>query len=615
MSQRPGFPIRHCLSVAGHVGSGMESTATAPSDRWSLESWFTAFGAPDYLAFKDQLTRSLAAQSEPSAGTGAAAALAAYEELSVKMGHLSAYLGCLSADDAGNESVKADEAWLSGREADLSKIEASLRSHLAALSAAEFAALAADPALADAAYRLGRLREAGGHQMPLELEGLAADLNVDGLHAWGRLCETLTGKLSFPMTFPDGHEETVPMARRRALMASPERAVRSAAFHTGQQPWLDHVDTFAAGLNGIAGARLTLYRRRGQPGFLEAPLFDSAMGAASLDAMMEAIHTHIEIPRRALRAAARLQGTAALHFFDIEAPQIAPPGEAQISWTQACAMVDRAFTAAYPALGAYFREMLDHGWIEAQPRAGKRPGAFCTGSLLRGEERVYMSYHGTVQDVITLAHEVGHAWHARALKGARLFRSSYPMTLAETASNFGEMILLEGLLTEGAGTPGLQAWLLDQEMNRAHSYLVNIPMRFEFERSFYTERSSGEVPGSRLRALMEQAQQKCYGNTLEPGGLDPMFWASKMHFFISSVSFYNFPYVFGYLLSRALFARFQTEGAAFLPGYEAFLRLSGSADCETVARETLGADLTDPAFWASGILSLEPKLAEYEALS
>jgi oligoendopeptidase F len=113
---------------------------------------------------------------------------------------------------------------------------------------------------------------------------------------------------------------------------------------------------------------------------------------------------------------------------------------------------------------------------------------------------------------------------------------------------------------------------------------------------------------------MEQAQQKCYGNTLEPGGLDPMFWASKMHFFISGVSFYNFPYVFGYLLSRALFARFQTEGAAFLPGYEAFLRLSGSANCETVARETLGADLTDPAFWASGILSLEPKLAEYEAL-
>ncbi|MES2707105.1 MAG: M3 family metallopeptidase [Verrucomicrobiota bacterium] len=596
----------------------MESAA-APSDRWSLESWFSAFGAPDYLAFKDDLTRNLTTRSEISTDGDVTADLAAFEELSVKMAHLSAFLGCLSADDSNNEAVKADEAWLSGREADLSKIEAALRSRLAALTDAQFAALTADSspssALADAAYRLSRLREAGARQMPLELEGLAADLNVDGLHAWGRLYETLTGKLSFPMTFPDGHTETVPMSRRRALMASPERAVRSAAFHAGQQPWLDHADTFAAGLNGIAGARLSLYRRRGQPGFLEAPLFDSAMSAASLDAMMEAIHAHIEIPRRALRAAARLQGTPALHFFDLEAPQIAAPGEAHISWDQACAMVDRAFTTAYPALGAYFREMLDRRWIEAQPRAGKRPGAFCTGSPLRGEERVYMNYHGTVQDVITLAHEVGHAWHSRALLGERLFRSSYPMTLAETASNFGEMILLEGLLSEGADNPALQAWLLDQEMNRAHSYLVNIPMRFEFERSFYTERHTGEVPVSRLRTLMEQAQRKCYGDTLESDGLDPLFWCSKMHFFISSVSFYNFPYVFGYLLSRALFARFQAEGPAFLPGYEAFLRLSGSADCETTARQTLNADLTDPAFWASGILSLEPKLAEYEAIT
>lgn len=592
----------------------MESSTAAPSDRWSLTSWFTAFGAPDYQSFRLALTNDLAAQAASAADMEMAAALTEFESLSVRMSHLSAYLGCLSADDAGDEAVKADEAWLAGRYADLSKIEAGLRSRLAAMGAAEFAALGADPGLNGAVWRLARMKEAGARQMPLDLEGLAADLNVDGLHAWARLYETLTGKLSFPMTFPDGHVETVPMARRRALMASPERAIRSAAFHAGQKPWVDHADTFAAGLNAMAGARLTLYRRRGLPGFLEEPLFDSAMSAASLEAMMQAIHQHIEIPRRALRVAARLQGTAALDFYDLEAPQIDPPGESHIPWPEACAMVDRAFTAAYPALGAYFREMLEKGWIEAQPREGKRPGAFCTGSLLKGEERVYMNYHGTVQDVITLAHEVGHAWHARALKGTRLFQSSYPMTLAETASNFGEMILLEGLLTEGADTPGLTAWLLDQEMNRAHSYLINIPMRFEFERSFYAGRGAGEVPGSRLITLMEEAQRKCYGDTLSPEGMDPMFWASKMHFFISGVSFYNFPYVFGYLLSRALFARFQAEGPAFLSGYEAFLRLSGSADCETVAREALGADLTDPAFWASGILSLEPKLAAYENL-
>ena len=256
--------------------------------------------------------------------------------------------------------------------------------------------------------------------------------------------------------------------------------------------------------------------------------------------------------------------------------------------------------------------MLENRWIEAQPRAGKRPGAFCTGSQFRHEERVYMTWHGTVHDMVTLAHEAGHAWHSCVLRPARLFAANYPMTLAETASNFGEMILLDGLLSDPAMTPAMKAYLLDQEMLRAHAYLVNIPMRYEFERSFYTERATGEVPLSRIRELMSDAQRKLYGDTLLPDGTDPMFWASKMHFFITGVSFYNFPYVFGYLLSQALFARFKAEGPSFLPHYEAFLAATGSATCEVVARQTLGADLTSPEFWATALRAIVPTLEEYE---
>jgi oligoendopeptidase F len=233
---------------------------------------------------------------------------------------------------------------------------------------------------------------------------------------------------------------------------------------------------------------------------------------------------------------------------------------------------------------------------------------------LKREERIYMTYHGTVHDMVTLAHEAGHAWHSCVLRPARSLAADYPMTLAETASNFAEMILLSGLLSDPALTPAMKAYLLDQEMLRAHAYLVNIPMRFEFEQAFYTERASGEVPVSRLNELMSLAQRKLYGDTLLPDGTDPMFWASKMHFFITGVSFYNFPYVFGYLLSQALFARFEAEGAAFLPRYEAFLALTGSASCEEVARRTLDADLTDPAFWSTALRAMEPKLQAYEGL-
>lgn len=595
------------------------SLSPAP-DRWSLVSWFSGFGQPDYVEFKTALVRDVEALKARAAALGADTAamvgvIGDLEALSDRIGHLSAFLGCLSADDANDEAVKADEAWISTLEAESVKLKASLQSALAVLSDEAFAKMLAEPALKNAEHAVTRMRTEGQRQMSAEMEALAADLNVNGLHAWGRLYDTLTGKMEFTMKFPDGHTETVPMSRRRALMSEPDRKLREAAFHDGQKPWNEHSVTLAAALNGIAGTRHSLYGRRGGLHFLDSPLFDGAMSRASLDAMLEAIHTHIELPRRAIRKAAQFQKTPALHYFDLEAPQIAPPDEKELTWDEACATVDRAFSAAYPKLGAYFREMLALRWIEAQPRAGKRPGAFCTGSQLVHEERVYMTFHRTVHDMVTLAHEVGHAWHSCVLRPARSYAASYPMTLAETASNFGEMILLGGLMDDPAITPATKAYLLDQEMLRAHAYLINIPMRYEFEKAFYTERVKGEVSVSRLRELMTEAQRKMYGDTLLPDGCDPMFWASKMHFFISGISFYNFPYVFGYLLSQALFARFKAEGAAFLPRYEAFLSLTGSATCEEVVKKTLGEDLTKPEFWATALKAMEPSLKAYEALA
>ena len=598
----------------------MNASAPVTPDRWSLESWFSAFLAPDYHEFKAELIKDIdvlqrrAELPEPEPDK-LAQTVADFEAIYKRFWHVSSYLGCLSADDANNEAVKAEEAWAATVEAEITKLKTSLQGALAGLDDDAFARVHDAPSLAGIEYSVRRMREEGRRQMAQSLEALAADLNVNGLHAWGRLYDTLTGKLSFEMTFPDGHSETVPMARRRALMSEPDRRLREAAYHAGQKPWHDHEDTFAAALNGIAGARLCLYGRRGITHFLETPLFDSAMSRGSLEAMLAAIHEHIEIPRRMLRVAAKLQGTPGLQYFDLEAPQVAAPDEKPLSWDDACATVERSFRAAYPKLGAYFREMLDKRWIESQPRSGKRPGAFCTGTFLRHEERIYMTWHDTVHDMVTLAHETGHAWHSCVLRPARPFAASYPMTLAETASNFGEMILLSGLMRDSSQPPGMKSYLLDQEMLRAHSYLLNIPMRFEFEQNFYEERRSGEVPLSRFRELMTAAQRKIYGDTLLSGGEDPMFWASKMHFFISGVSFYNFPYVFGYLLSQALYARFKDEGAAFLPHYEKFLAATGSATCEEVVRQSLGADLNSPDFWAAGIRSLEPNVRAYEELA
>lgn len=592
------------------------NSTLAKPDRWSLTSYFTSFGGDDYTRFKQSLKDDLKSFLDGLQNKSAvnSADVLAVESFTVRLGHLDSYLGCMSADDANNDSVKADEAWVATLSAEMTKIGAILATRLADLSEPDAKSLSENSTLLGAEFAVARMRETGRRLMPAAHEALAADLNVDGLHAWGRLYQTLSGRLEFPMTFPDGHSETVPMARRRALMASADRRERAAAFSAGQVPWETHGDTFAAALNGIAGARLMLYKRRGLKGFLDEPLFDAALSQQTLDAMIGAIRDHIELPRRAIRAGAKLQG-APMHFYDLEAPQVPAPTDLKVKWDDACNIVHQAFHAAYPALGDYFDDILSKRWIEAQPRPGKRPGAFCTGSHLTGEQRVYLTHNQTIHDVVTIAHEVGHAWHSHVLKKHRALASNYPMTLAETASNFGEMILLDGLERDPRSSPALVAYLLDQQMSRAHAYLINIPMRYEFERRFYAARAAGEVSTPGLRELMSSAQRDWYGDALAPDGFDPMFWASKLHFFITQVSFYNFPYVFGYLLSIGLFARFKSDGASFLTKYEQFLARTGSANCETVVRETLGVDITRADFWVAAIRSLEPGLEAYEKLS
>lgn len=582
--------------------------------RWSLNSYFSVFGGPDYRAFRADLETDLAALRESVGAGPLAEAINTYEGLVARFGHLSSYVGCLAADDAGNDAVKAEEASLAKLGADFTKVYAELAARLVGMTDDKASDLERDPLLAGAEFPVRRMRAQGARMMPPADEALAADLNVDGLHAWGRLYDTLSGRLSFAMTFPDGHVETVPMARRRAFMADPDRSLRAAAFRDGQTPWETHADTFAAALNGIAGTRLSLARRRGGRHFLDQPAFDSALDPTTLDALMRALRENVELSHRALRAAARLQGEP-LHFFDLEAPQVRAPEGVEFSWTDACALVRRSFHGAYPALGDFFDVMLERRWIEAQPRAGKRSGAFCSGSRWSGEQRVFMTHGGTIHDVITLAHEVGHAWHSRVLRGARPLAAGYPMTLAETASNFGEMILLDGLERDPASSPALIAYLLDQQINRAHAYLVNIPMRFEFERRFYEARQAGEISAPALRDLMVAAQREWYGDTLADDGCDPMFWASKLHFFISGLGFYNFPYAFGYLLGQGLFARFRAEGAAFLPRYEEFLRRTGSATCEDVAREVLNVEIDQVGAWTSILQTLEPLVVRYEALA
>jgi oligoendopeptidase F len=403
------------------------------------------------------------------------------------------------------------------------------------------------------------------------------------------------------------------MAQRRSLMVDPDRRIRRAAFEAGNDAWRRVEDVTASALNHLAGTRHVLNDRRGVGHFLDVALHQAAITRRTLDAMMEAVRGAAELPRRGLRLKAKAMGEAAIAWFDLEAP-LPLPSSQRLSFERGVEVIRAAFGRAYPSLGSHFDAMLERRWIESEARAGKRPGAYCTSSELTGETRVFMTYQGSLGDVSTLAHEVGHAWHAEVMRDCRVLSRQYPMTLAETASTFAEAILSDGLLADPSLAPADRALLLGEAVGDGAAFLLDVPARFEFERRFYEERRRGELSPRDLDALMRSAQRDVFGDALAEGLEDPCFWASKLHFFIPDLCFYNFPYTFGFLLSRGLFAMWQAEGTAFLPRYEEFLRQSGTGMAHDVARRTLGRDLEDAAFWAEAIETLRAPTDALETL-
>ena len=590
--------------------------------RWELSSFFPVFDGPQMRAFKERLGSDLAglqgltARADPLAADSLAMwerIILKLEDIEARLGHLNAYVECLAAADAGNEAYQREEAGLRLLGAELDKTEIDLLQTFKEAREADFAALLDRKALRGAAHRLRRLRLRAEHTMPREQEKLAAELAVDGLHAWGRLYNTQSGKLEFEMNWPDGPSERLPISRWRALMSHPDRRVGRAAFEGGNRTWAALADPCAAALNAIAGNRLTLQRHRGLDHYLHTALYQAQVSRETLEAMYQAIHANISLPRRIFQAKARAMGREGIWWFEREAPlPLSAAGE--LGWGDGSRLVAQSLRRAYPALADYYAMALDKRWIESENRGGKRPGAFCTGSEVTGEQRVYMTFAGALRDASTLAHEVGHAWHGWLMRDLRPFARSYPMTLAETASVFAEQLFAEGAIADPAIPEGKKLLMLDGALGDAGIMLLDITARYEFERAFHDERRHGEVGVSRLRELMVQAQRQVWGEALLPDGEDPWFWASKLHFYITDLSFYNFPYTFGFLLAMALVRLFREEGQAFLPQYEEFLRKTGSASAEEVVKAALGQDIGRSEFWAAGIHALEQPLGRYEEL-
>ena len=222
-----------------------------------------------------------------------------------------------------------------------------------------------------------------------------------------------------------------------------------------------------------------------------------------------------------------------------------------------------------------------------------------------------MTWGNSMSDVLTLAHELGHAFHSWVMRDMPYSLSHYPMTLAETASIFAESVVRDELFA-AAESSYEKRLMLFEEMSSALGFLVNIPVRYEFERDFYQQRAAGELGVGALRELMSATWSRWYGDSMSQA--DDLFWASKLHFSIADVSFYNYPYLFGYLFSKGVYSQRAQRGDTFYPDYIKLLRATGSMSAEELAREYLQVDLAKPDFWQASIDIASAQIDAFEQL-
>jgi len=467
-------------------------------------------------------------------------------------------------------------------------------------------------------FQVRRSRETRHELLSLKEENMVSALSQDGIHAWGRLYDQLSGILRCEVLL--GNEtRTMGMAEAAGLLQKPEDQTRKSAWQAINTAWEAQEESCAAALNAISGWRLELCRKRSlsQPvGFLDAPVHMNRITKETLARILSIAEEARPMAQRAAKLQARAYGKQALGPWDMRAPAPVLPnslsGHAGIPFNEALDLIIAAYSGVHQEMGDFVCLMRDKGWIEGSLGDHKRPGAYCTGFQKSRSPRVYMTYSGGTSDVITLAHELGHAFHSWVMRDLPQSQKSYGMSLAETASTFGETVVRDALIAR-ASTPEERFNIAWEDVSALPAFVLNIPARFEFEKNFYEARQKRPLQTDEIKKLMSDAWLNWYGDSIsEP---DPMFWASKLHFYISELSFYNFPYLFGYLFSMGLHAQQNIMGANFYANYKSLLRDTGRMTAENIADKHLQVRLQDADFWRLTLANIKHRVDAFEELT
>ena len=578
---------------------------------WDLTVFYKDFDDPE---FKDDLAR---LPKEIDAFTAAIAAPAEDEvEKLVSLVHqeealsnlferLSLMIELTLSVDANNKAANAAMAPLMRAVMGSSLASNAFSRYLASLENLD-AIIDADDELKARAFALREAAEDAKHQLPEALEKPVLKMQLSGGEAFSQLRDKLDATL---LVDYDGKQ--IPLSAVRALAYDGDADTRRRAYEAELASYKKIELPMSFCLNNLKAEGETMAALKGYKGVLDMALAHSRMDEKTLEAMWTAIREALPELREYFKAKGRLLGHEnGLPFYDL----FAPVGQSTRTYTveEARALLLDLFGKFCPEMGEMMRTAFDEGWIDMYPREGKSGGAFCSGYYAKNISRVMTNFAGSASDVSTLAHELGHAFNNRMLHHKPIMMTETPMPLAETASTFNETLLISQLLK--TATPEEELTLLDSCLTEQTQTMVDIYSRFLFEQKVVAAQADHALDVDELKETMLWAQEQSYGDGLDPEYRHPYMWACKSHYYSTGVHFYNFPYAFGGLFARGLYARYEKEGEAFVPIYCDLLSRFGS---DTIANVTasVGIDVTTPDFWREAVESVLVQVRRFVELA
>ncbi|MDN7241661.1 M3 family oligoendopeptidase [Planococcus sp. N028] len=535
--------------------------------------------------------------------------LSLLEATTKQLREIGAFASCLTAQDMSDNEAKI----LVGKRGELGAAYASILVKLdqkfLQVDDALWTELLEQPAFQPVAFVLDERRANAKEKLPLEQEILINDLSVNGYVAWNQMYSSIVAKMSIEHT-ENGEKKKLSMGQASNRLSTPDRDARKEVFGKISQAWEAESDLFGETLNNLAGFRLQTYKHRNWDNPLKEPLEINRMSEKTLDAMWGAIAKGKAPFVSYLQRKAQLLGLEKLEWHDVNAPLT--KSVQKVSYDEATAFILEQFGKFSPQMAEFSKKAFEKRWIEAEDRAGKRPGGFCTSFPDSKQTRIFMTFSGSATNISTLAHELGHAYHQHVMNDTEALNQKYAMNVAETASTFAEMVVSDAAVKNAAAKEEKIA-LLEDKIKRSIAFFMNIHSRFLFETRFYEERKNGAVSVERLNQLAVESQQEAYGGELAT--YNPTFWASTLHFHMTGVPFYNFPYTFGYLFSQGIYAKALEAEGGFEESYNALLRDTGCMTVEQLAQKHLGVDLEQAGFWEDAVALCVKDVQEFLELT